>query len=340
LKVNYYEKRAVAGDGKTATEVAFEVRLPGGAFMKLKNEDFLDTQSAFRHFDRFRPFIYKVLSSGDMSQVFKTGDADGLLMVWLFKHMTRADCFQLMTLYTDVNGARTYGSRDACPSVGARSVPTWTARVPAELEPILHSPAGPDVVVVPFLIYDYAHIKACVNGLGQRLLSMTPLQVAGRCVFAGPEPGEHWMIEQKVMDQRIEIPALDNLAYEDYQNRQYSEALLLFEIAALLRQDCWLDNMVGATRMGLGDASGALSVYTAGVKRCPADMNLRVNRADSLVALGRIAEARVDVQVVLKAVPGGVPPGALVHARDLQQAFDGSSAGTDLPNVAPFATPR
>ena len=93
------------------------------------------------------------------------------------------------------------------------------------------------------------------------------------------------------------------------QNGRYGEALAAFVRANAVAETGIGRSMEGALLLNAGDAAGAAEALARAVALSPADLQARYNLAGAYALVGKIAEARAALAVVLQQQPDH--PGAL-----------------------------
>jgi cellulose synthase operon protein C len=136
-------------------------------------------------------------------------------------------------------------------------------------------------------------------------------------------------VDAKVAAARLALFRNDRKAAEE----RVTEALAIdpHGLEALLLQ--------ARLRINAGDRPGALASYTAALDQAGAAapgtvLTIRLARADLLAAMGKDAEARADLDAVLKAQPKQ-PLANLLSARLLARTADWKGADVALANVGP-----
>ncbi|AZO05039.1 MULTISPECIES: tetratricopeptide repeat protein [unclassified Mesorhizobium] len=287
------------------------VNVPGYGELTINDSDRIADKSVLEGYDRFTPAIYRLVTKADLSTSIRVGDGEGMLTAWLLPG-DEVNCFNLMTLYTDANNTREFGSRDAC-----RINDAWITRIPKVAKSTLHFDPGEDGRIRPFLLNSPRLQQQCLNDVVAQIENLTPEAVAAKCIVIGYTPEVDWLSTPANLKAADLDPFgdLDAFAYGWYSQRRYGQSLRLFETLGLFKDRCWNDQMVGTNQWMLNRLDEAIASFTRALDKCPDDIASRSNRADIYVRLGMFPEAQRDINLVVQADPqASTGPGKTVRA--------------------------
>jgi hypothetical protein len=277
-----------------------DVNVPGYGILKVKDSDRIALKSVLKGYDRFTPAIYRLVVSANTGTPLRVGDADGMLMAWLTPSK-ETNCFNLNTFYTDRDGNREYGARDAC-----RIGDAWITRVPAITKRLSPSvDPGEDGRIVPFLLRTPQNQHQCLNAIAAQIESLTPDVIAAKCIVVGYAPGDDWLSNKTNLKSANLDPFgnLDAFAYGWYSQKRFAQSLRLFETLGLFADRCWNDQMIGTNQWMLNRLNEAIATFGRALDKCPDDMESRSNRAAVYVQLGMYAEAKRDINLIVEVDP-------------------------------------
>ncbi len=307
----YYKPHREAEDASPQSKQTFAFIVPGEEPLPIDRVDSVILEAGTDDAqNRHLPLVVKALEAGALENRYDERDILGTFSVWLtVRHSERKHlCYSYVTRLTGDDGSTTVGIRRAC-----KTGDEWTS----EILPALLELAGADAgkgqspLVEAPEIRSIGDIKTCLT-LRQKDLNrglIRAKELINLCFAKGKikdvefEQARHGSI---TLAQRLNLTSqaaevLHQFGYDLIQRGEYIGSRTFFEAMVLLNHyDPYAHNMIGASNIRLKHHEDALKNFNAAIEADPQYVHALLNRARTLIDLGRNREALKDLKAVIE----------------------------------------
>lgn len=259
--------------------------------------------------NRHRELVLKALESGNMRRTFQETDLEGMFNMWITSQEF-PDCYYYSTLLQRNDGTKQLAFRKAC-----KSGDKWSSEISPELRELMgaseYTSSGDFTGSTSAQIKSLREVMSCLESHEQSIIRglYTPSAVVNLCFVEGEvtkeefdsaERGNLFLGQQLLLTMEAAY-SIAKFGYALYQQEEYIGSKLFFEAMSLLNShDSYFHNMVGASQMGMNNFNGAIPSFDQAIQNDPQNVHALLNRAECLMRLNRMKEAKTDLYKVIE----------------------------------------